>query len=450
MGMRSRHRWFVLAVFFLFMLLHQADRFLIGPLTTPIMETFGIDEAQMGAVFTVALAVGAVLYPIWGYLYDRYARARLLALASFLWGSTTMLSAAAPTFSTFMLSRGSTGIDDSSYPGLNSLIADYFVPRIRGKVYGLLQVTGPLGYMLGMTLALLVGGALGWRNVFYLTGSLGILLAFVIYFGVREPERGRSEPEMAELAILPAYRFDWDTARGLFRIPSLVVLFIQGFFGVFPWQLITFWFFRYLESERGYTEGEILISMSSAIVVMAGGYFVGGAVGDLAFRHTPRGRLIVASIGVLAGALLLLFTLNVPVVEQGLFLAGLILTAFFMPFAAPNSLSSVYDITLPEIRSSALAIAMFIENAGAATAPLLAGLIAVRADLGTALLLICTTAWLLCAAFYALAAWLIPSDIARLRAQLRERAAWERERQQTQRERSPRPERAPTGISDCG
>jgi len=43
----SRHRWVVVAIFFFFILLHQADKLLIGPLTTPIMETFQINEAQM-------------------------------------------------------------------------------------------------------------------------------------------------------------------------------------------------------------------------------------------------------------------------------------------------------------------------------------------------------------------------------------------------------------------
>lgn len=111
---------------------------MIGPLTTPIMETFGINKAQMGSVFTGALIVGAVLYPLWGYLYDRYTRAKLLAAASFIWGSTTWLSAIAPSYSTFLATRASTGIDDSSYPGLYSLISDYFGPQVRGRVYGLL------------------------------------------------------------------------------------------------------------------------------------------------------------------------------------------------------------------------------------------------------------------------------------------------------------------------
>lgn len=111
-----RYRWAVVAVFFAFMLLHQSDKLLIGPLTTPIMETFGIDEAQMGLVFSGALLVGAFMYPLWGYLYDRFARAKLLSLASFIWGSTTWLSAIAPTYGAFVATRAATGIDDSSYP----------------------------------------------------------------------------------------------------------------------------------------------------------------------------------------------------------------------------------------------------------------------------------------------------------------------------------------------
>jgi len=177
----GRYRWTVVVIFFSFMLLHQSDKLLIGPLTTPIMETFGINEAQMGLIFSGALVVGAIMYPLWGYLYDRYSRAKLLALASLIWGSTTWLSAIAPSYRTFLITRATTGVDDSSYPGLFSLISDYFGPEMRGKIYGLLQLTQPLGYMIGMVVALLFGAAMGWRNIFFITGTLGIILAFIIF-----------------------------------------------------------------------------------------------------------------------------------------------------------------------------------------------------------------------------------------------------------------------------
>jgi MFS family permease len=424
--MKSRYRWFVVSVFFMFMLLHQADKLLIGPLTTPIMETFGINKAQMGSVFTGALIVGAVLYPLWGYLYDRYARAKLLAAASFIWGSTTWLSAVAPTYPTFLVTRASTGIDDSSYPGLYSLISDYFRPHMRGRVYGLLQITAPLGYIIGMVMATALRDVVGWRGVFYITGSLGVLLAALILFGVREVPRGRGEPEMADLEEIGIYRFDWKIARELFDKRSLRLLFVQGFFGVFPWQVITYWFFNYLETERGYSSDAATMTMAVAVLVLAAGYFIGGTAGDFLFKRTPRGRLIVSTVAVLLGAVLLIPTLYVPAGNQTLFLALLSITALFIPIAAPNVTSTVCDITLPEVRSTALAIQYFIESAGAALAPLIAGLIADRSSLQNAIMLICVSTWVLCSIFFAFTAYMVPRDIETLRRAMRERAEQER------------------------
>ncbi|MFO3796660.1 MAG: MFS transporter, partial [Anaerolineales bacterium] len=149
------YRWLVIAIFFAFMLLHQIDKQLINPLLPQVMDEFQISKTQMGAVMTGALLVGTFLYPLWGYLYDRWSRAKLLALASFIWGSTTWFSALARRYGTFFIARASTGIDDSSYPGLYSLVADYFGPQMRSRIYGLLQLAQPLGYLLGMLLALL-------------------------------------------------------------------------------------------------------------------------------------------------------------------------------------------------------------------------------------------------------------------------------------------------------
>ena len=422
----SRHRWVVVAIFFFFMLLHQSDRLLIGTLTPNIMDTFEISMAQMGAVSTGALIVGAMLYPVWGYLYDRYARPKLLALASFIWGSTTWLNAIAPTYPAFLVTRASTGVDDSAYPGIFSLISDYFGPNVRGKIYGILQLTMPLGYLMGMLLALSLRDVIGWRGVFYITGSLGILLSIIIFLVVREVPRGQSEPELEGLERISTYRFSLQTAKQLFGKRSLRLLFIQGFFGVFPWNVIAYWFFTYLEEERGYSGSALFMTMGAAVLVLAVGYPVGGALGDALFKRTPRGRAIVAASGVLIGALLLALTLSVPIGNQGLFLALLAATALFIPFAAPNVISTVYDVTLPEVRSTALGIQYLIESAGAALSPLLAGLIADRSSLHDAILIICISTWILCAIFFAATAFLVPHDIATLRSQMRERAEQDR------------------------
>jgi MFS family permease len=421
--MKRRYHWYVAVVCFLFLLFHQADKYLISPLVTPIMEEFQIDEAQMGAVSSLAIVVSALLYPLWGFLFDRYARPKLLALASLIWGATTGLSALAPTFPLFMASRASTGIDDSSYPGLYSLISDYFEPGIRGRIYGFLRVSGPLGFMLGTVLATMLGGSLGWRNVFLVTGGVGIVMALLLFTSVRERPRGISEPEMQGVECVDEHKISWPVVWGLFRNRSFLLLMAQGFFGVFPWNVLTFWFFRYLEAERGYTPEQAMMAMIVAIVTLSAGYYLGGTLGDLLFRRMKQGRIIVSATGVLAGAVFLYLALVIPVEQTGFFLFLLGLAGLTMSMPAPNVTALTFDVTVPEVRSTAQSIQKLVEDGGSAISPFLAGLIATRYSLHVAILVICIGTWLLCAAFFAAMGRTLPRDFDTLRQAMRDRAA---------------------------
>jgi hypothetical protein len=131
---------------------------------------------------------------------------------------------------------------------------------------------------------------------------------------------------------------------------------------------------------------------------------------------------------VLTGAVLLPLTLNVAVENQTVFLVLLSITALFIPLSSANVIATVFDVTLPEVRSTALAVQYFIERAGGALAPVTAGLIAVRYSLQDAILWTCVVTWLLSGLFLAGVAYVVPRDIATLRSQLHERAEQERAR----------------------
>ncbi len=412
----------VLFIFFLFVLLHQTDKLLIGPLKGPISETFGLSHFQFGLVVTGALIVGTVLYPLWGYLYDRYTRPKLLALASFIWGSTTWLSAIAPTYPTFLAARATTGIDDSAYPGLYSLLSDYFGPERRGKAYGLLQLAQPMGYLVGMVLALTLAPQIGWRRVFFLTGFLGVLLAGVIWWGVKERARGEAEPEFEALGEVPRFRFSWAAAREIFRRKTMWFIMAQGFAGVFPWNVLTYFFFDYLARERGYDEQAILVTMGPVVLLVAVGYFLGGYLGDVFFARTRRGRLLVAMTGVLLGMVFLVLTMRTPLGQETRFMVLLFLTALVMPWAAPNVVATIHDVTLPEVRSTAQSLEYFVENFGAATAPALAGWIADRTSMGTAILSVSTLGWFIGGILFLGAVLTVEQDVRFLRQTLAQRA----------------------------
>ena len=111
-----------------------------------------------------------------------------------------------------------------------------------------------------------------------------------------------------------------------------------------------------------------------------------------------------------------------PIEAKNQFFIFMCLTAIFMPLSSANVIATVYDVTVPEVRSTAQAVEYFIENAGAAFAPILTGFIADAYDLKTAILLICTAAWLLCFFFYLGAIFTIDKDSHDLRSQMAERA----------------------------
>ena len=276
-----------------------------------------------------------------------------------------------------------------------------------------------------LVLALILGGMIGWRSIFYITGSLGILLSFAIFFGVKDIPRGSSEEELRGVEVAK-YKFNWKAVGEIFKKRSLILVFLQGFIGVFPWNEITYYFFGYLATDRGYDSNTQLIIMAPAVLFMALGYPLGGILGDKLFKRTPRGRLIIGATGILLGMVFLFATMNVPVDQVVLFMILLFLTALFMPFPSPNIISTIYDVTLPEVRSTANAVQNFIESIGSAAAPLIAGIIADATSVGNAILVISLSSWALCFLFILGAILLIPRDIKTMHQQLADRAASEK------------------------
>jgi MFS family permease len=427
---KSRRR--SIAIFFAFMLLHQVDRYLIGPLTTPIMETYGINEAQMGAVLTGAILVGAVFFPLWGYLFDRYARPKILALASLIWGSTTWLSAIAPTYGLFLASRASTGIDDAAYPGIYSMISDMYSPAKRGRILGTLQIAGPLAFVIGTVLGLGLSDTIGWRGVFYLTGGLGVLMAVVIYFFVKEVPRGSAEPLLGEVVGLAQYRINKDSLKRLVRKPTLLLIFLQVFVHLFPIQALILWSIRYFEVERGFSDSQIYTLTISLVFVGMAGFVVAGSLGDAMFKRTPRGRLLVGAAGVGLAAIGFASAFAVPTDNVVLFMLAWAMASFFYGFSQPTTTPSIQDITEPEVRSTAHAVIGIAEQSGSALAPLTVGLIAVRTSLSYGLLTVTGIGFAISSVLLFLASLVVKRDVEAFQETLRSRVG---ERSQNQEQR---------------
>ena len=72
-----------------------------------------------------------------------------------------------------------------------------------------------------------------------------------------------------------------------------------------------------------------------------------------------RRKLLFIIVGVFMGAIFLTISLNIPTENVNLFRIMLSVTCIFIPLASPNIATTVYDVVLPEIRSTSTSIQYF-------------------------------------------------------------------------------------------
>jgi MFS family permease len=224
-----RGAWYVTLVFFIFVVLHYADKFLISPLLPLVRDEFRLGYTELGAIETGTILVAVAFMPIWGYLFDKYARPILVALASAVWGGTTILSTFSGNYLQLIITRSLTGIDNQATSGLMSFLGDYFPPEKRATALGILQAAETFGALIGVIIGLLIGISFGWRNAFLITAVPGVLLALVVIFTVKDVPRGGTEPELVNVRDRLKDTFSAKSLKKLFERRSVFFLYLQGF-----------------------------------------------------------------------------------------------------------------------------------------------------------------------------------------------------------------------------
>lgn len=418
-----RYSWFVAIILFVFRSLHTADIFVISVVLQQILDEFDITYTSGGLIFTATFFMSVFLYPVWGYLSDRYSRKTLISLSGIIWGLTTWLNTSSKAFSDFLTTRTLTGIDDTPPSTINSLISDYFPPSSRGKPLGLISASAAFGALIGTILGVVIGYVAGWRNLFYFTGGIGIVMALLVYFTVKDVPRGSSEPEFSDLKIKEdLYKINLKEFVSLIKKKSLLFLSLQGFFGVFPWQVLQAWIFTYMIGERGFDENLSMIIMLIWLLSMIAGNLVGGLLGDWFFKKNVKGRAIVGAIAVFLSAPTLYLTIMWPQDDViGFIIAGTV-ASFILPMAGPNVSAAVTDISEPEVRSSADALLRIFEYGGSSAAPLISGVLADIYGLGLGILYISVSTWMICGVLFVMLAFVITKDVLEIRGKMAERA----------------------------
>ena len=327
---------------------------------TEITEGLNIDYstiigtiALMGtlAVFA-ALAVGW-----WG---DRHKRVPLVALGAIFSGIAGMLTGRARSGFQFGAARIGDDLSDvTSQIPRYALLADYYPPEVRGKVFSLLGLMARTAIVLS---PLFAGGLVhfyGWRTTFLVLGGLITLSGIAALIWLREPVRGYmerkamgSEDEQANVEDEPlSFGEGWRTVLAVrtLRRTMLADVFSTVADGIYTLFFPVFLAERYGLSalERGY------VLAPAALAGVLGAYVGGGLIDSLLKRNpgrvlTMRGIFEVISVVGLIGA-----AISPPI---GILVAMYAFNSFGLALTGPAANAVYSQVIPPSVRTQGLQV----------------------------------------------------------------------------------------------
>jgi sugar phosphate permease len=287
-----------------------------------------------------------------------------------------------------------------------------------------------LGAAIGFTIGGLVAEAFGWRAAFYVVGIPGLIAAFLAW-RMSEPARGAfdsedEQDEAKEAGSAPTVGHGsigsnfWESANKLTKIPTYWVLVGALVFSFFTIGGTSYWLPSYCVDTFKLKVGQAGI-LSGAVLVSSGliGTVVGGWLADLVQRRRPEGRLLVAALGFLIGAPLVLIALFIHTLT--LFLAVFVVAAISLNFCTGPLNAVIQDIITPDVRATALGLALLCAHLlGDASAPLLIGTIDNQShSLGLSLITTAPTFLLLAGLVCLIGLRTVARDMRRMQEQIR-------------------------------
>jgi MFS family permease len=458
------HRGYSVVVFIVLASLDNVAIGLVPPLVTPVSRDLSVAESAIGAVTAVSFLVTAVAGVGWAYWGDRTNRKRLLMLGTLLWAAGLVCTAMAGSWLAFFAAQmlASLGLGAVGSVGY-SVVSDLISPRRRGLIMSLFGLSQAAGTLTGTVLGGVLGGS-DWRRPFWLLAGVGVAatLAYVFTYDIR---RGQSEPELAgvfESGGDYEYRISRADLPAILRRRSNVWLILQGVTAQVTFGSLV-WLPRMLQAKaeaQGYREATaILIGSLFATLFQLGGVLsvFGGLIGDRLQRRTPRGRALVAAIGILGGIPLYLLLFFAPLrisaapgasggavtraVFTSIFTQPAMTVTFLTALGAlaltsansPNWFALISDVNPPEHRGTVYSLGNLANGVGRAAGNGVVGV--VFRSLSTALpppsnyatgLAIFQVFFIPTALMYYLASRATPRDIATVQRLLSERAEVER------------------------
>ncbi len=403
------YKWEVLILLWFAYWFNQADRQIYNTLIGDIRKSLEMTDAHAGLVATVFMWVLAICFPLAGFAVDRFGKKGIIVSSLILWSAATVISGGCTAFFLFIIFRCvATGVGEGFFsPAAYTSLSEYHEKDTRAtavSIYttaqylGIVVCGGIAGWLVDQWVSLQQSGSLsflgpiaeleGWRVVFFIFGTLGVLLGIIILCRLRD----KNPP--AKMVGSTNAKSDvsvWESVKIFFSIPSAVLLTVAFSGVVFVVQAYLTWSTDYLRETFNMSRAE---AGFNAVLWMHVGAFVGiliaGKLSDFLAMKKMQYRVLMQSFGyILAVPFIILIgfseyartALGLSDTTMGitttiaLIYIGMLGFGFFRGFYDANIYPTLYDVVPSKYRGSATGIMLFVGFLLASPGPWLLGLL---------------------------------------------------------------------------
>lgn len=175
----------------------ELDRTAAAILAPEIRAEFGLSRGTYFGFIALVLFFTLVAQPAIAGLADRLPRVRIALVGATAWAFFSFATGLSLGVVLFFVARAGSGIGKVvNDPTHGSLLADWYRPQDRPKVFSFHGAANAIGAGLGPLLAGMLAYSFGWRAPF-LVFAVPTLLIVVFGLRLREPVRGALEREAA-------------------------------------------------------------------------------------------------------------------------------------------------------------------------------------------------------------------------------------------------------------
>jgi MFS family permease len=253
--------------------LRQLSMFITYPYFSLYVQALGGSVVDIGLVNSLRPVAAFFLYPIAGYLSDKYSRVKIITITGLVGGSIWVFFIFAKDWRWLAVGNLFLGLMTFYFPAANSLMAESLPGDKRALAYSLWQAVplavGIFSPLIGGYLITLWGVEPAMKLLYALTLAVSILIAAMNYRFLHEKPRDSPDDGLSLTeTLVNSYREVFSVVRELSgNLKAYGLMLVLGFF--FNSMVSSYWVVYFVE-EMGLSEVQwgLVLLVASAVNVL--------------------------------------------------------------------------------------------------------------------------------------------------------------------------------------